>query len=191
MNLKLGLHCWCGVLCGVSDITTELHRGATFREYPSGFFILSLVFSLLPRLVLQSTHLIHSATLLCKIKLRLECTLSSVKFERIVAAVGSIKNALLIGKVAMTEVCPGFSYIKVASPKYYQKKTASQLLLGSSEDKMKVLYSRPHRMSLYVKATFHDIPPNVLERAFLLLRRLDVVALSLVCRAWRPTALKI
>jgi hypothetical protein len=58
------------------------------------------------------------------------------------------------------------------------------------EEKMRSLYSRIQRASIYHPATIGDIPQEVLRKAFIYLMpgESDLVAPSESCRAWRPVA---
>jgi hypothetical protein len=65
-------------------------------------------------------------------------------------------------------------------------------LEGTTADKMRDNYSRPHRNSIYEPATIHDIPFEVLRKSFLHLLKdvgSDLASPSLACRAWRVVAL--
>jgi hypothetical protein len=66
------------------------------------------------------------------------------------------------------------------------------ILAGTAADKMREIYTRPHRNSIYEPATIHDIPFEVLRESFLLLFKWngsDLASPSLACRAWRVVAL--
>jgi hypothetical protein len=66
------------------------------------------------------------------------------------------------------------------------------ILAGTTVDKMRDIYTRPHRNSIYEPATIHDIPFEVLRESFLLLLKgvgSDLASPSLACRAWRVVAL--
>jgi hypothetical protein len=68
------------------------------------------------------------------------------------------------------------------------------ILAGTSATKMREIYTRPHRNSIYEPATIHDIPFEVLRESFLrLLKRVgsDLASSSLACRAWRVVALDL
>jgi hypothetical protein len=68
------------------------------------------------------------------------------------------------------------------------------ILEGTSADKMREIYTRPHRNSIYEPATIHDIPFEVLRKSFLhLLKQAgsDLASPSLACRAWRVVALDL
>jgi hypothetical protein len=67
-------------------------------------------------------------------------------------------------------------------------------LEGTTADKMRDIYTRPHRNSIYEPATIHDIPFEILRESFLHLLKMfdhDLVAASLACRAWRAAALNL
>jgi hypothetical protein len=54
---------------------------------------------------------------------------------------------------------------------------------------MAVVYSRPHRSSIYEPASIHDIPPEVLEIVLQFVRFDDLFpfySFGLVARAWLP-----
>jgi hypothetical protein len=53
---------------------------------------------------------------------------------------------------------------------------------------MQPVYSRIHRLSIYVPATVHDFPFEVLENCLKYLNPPDLVASILACRAWYPAA---
>jgi hypothetical protein len=68
------------------------------------------------------------------------------------------------------------------------------ILAGTTADKMRDIYTRPHRNSIYDPATIHDIPYEVLRECFLhLLKQFgsDLASPSLACRAWRVVALDL
>jgi hypothetical protein len=68
------------------------------------------------------------------------------------------------------------------------------ILAGTTADKMRDVYTRPHRNSIYEPATIHDIPFEVLRESFLYLLNLlgsDLSSPSLACRAWRVVALDV
>jgi hypothetical protein len=68
------------------------------------------------------------------------------------------------------------------------------ILAGTTADKMRDIYTRPHRNSIYEPATIHDIPFEVLRESFLLLLKdfgSDLASPSLACRAWRVVALDL
>jgi hypothetical protein len=68
------------------------------------------------------------------------------------------------------------------------------ILEGTTADKMRDIYTRPHRNSIYEPATIHDIPFEVLRESFLLLLKefgSDLASPSLACRAWRVVALDV
>jgi hypothetical protein len=71
---------------------------------------------------------------------------------------------------------------------FCEGKTRQAILAGTTPETMSSLYSRPHRGSIYEPASIHDIPQEVKERALIHLPRLDLVASSPTCRAWRPVA---
>ena len=57
-----------------------------------------------------------------------------------------------------------------------------------------VLFCRTQRASIYDRATFSDIPPEVLGESLLYfvdLGKRDLVSASLVCRAWYPVAQRL
>jgi hypothetical protein len=62
------------------------------------------------------------------------------------------------------------------------------ILNGTTADKMRGIYSRPHRVSIYEPATIHDMPFEVLRESFLYLISSDIISASLACRAWRAVA---
>jgi hypothetical protein len=66
------------------------------------------------------------------------------------------------------------------------------ILAGTTADKMRGIYTRPHRNSIYEPATIHDIPFEVLRESFIhLVKKFDhdLASPSLACRAWRVVAL--
>jgi hypothetical protein len=68
------------------------------------------------------------------------------------------------------------------------------ILAGTTADKMRNIYTRPHRNSIYEPATIHDIPFEVLRESFLLLINwtdLNLASASLACRSWRVVALDL
>jgi hypothetical protein len=68
------------------------------------------------------------------------------------------------------------------------------ILEGTTKDKMREIYTRPHRNSIYEPATIHDIPFEVLRESFIhLLKQFgsDLASPSLACRAWRVVALDL
>jgi hypothetical protein len=73
---------------------------------------------------------------------------------------------------------------------YCSDKTREEIIVGSTEEKMRSLYSRIQRASIYHPATIGDIPQEVLRNAFIYLLpgESDLVAPSESCRAWRPVA---
>jgi hypothetical protein len=84
--------------------------------------------------------------------------------------------------------------ILIASPLYCEGKSRVMILEGTTEDKMRDIYSRPHRNSIYEPATIHDIPFEILRESFLYLLKefgSDLAFPSLACRAWRLVALNL
>jgi hypothetical protein len=84
--------------------------------------------------------------------------------------------------------------LQISSPVYCEGKSREMILVGTTADKMRGIYTRPHRNSIYQPATIHDIPFEVLRESFLYLlkkRGSDLVAASLACRAWRVVALDV
>jgi hypothetical protein len=85
---------------------------------------------------------------------------------------------------------------EISSPEYYKSKSREQVLEGSTAKNMMVIYSRPHRLSIYDPATIHDIPFEVLENILKFVAYDEylgqdlrpVVEMALVCRAWWPVA---
>jgi hypothetical protein len=68
------------------------------------------------------------------------------------------------------------------------------ILDGTTADKIRGVYSRPHRNSIYEPATIHDLPFEVLKESFLFLVKFtgsDLAPPSLVCRAFRAVALEL
>jgi hypothetical protein len=68
------------------------------------------------------------------------------------------------------------------------------ILAGTTADKMRGVYSRPDRNSIYEPATIHDLPFEVLKDSFLCLTNWscsDFASSSLVCRAFRAVALEL
>jgi hypothetical protein len=68
------------------------------------------------------------------------------------------------------------------------------ILEGTTADKMRDIYTRPHRNSIYEPATIHDIPFEVIRESFiyLLTQFGSYLAFpSLACRAWRVVALDV
>jgi hypothetical protein len=77
---------------------------------------------------------------------------------------------------------------------YCEGKSREMILEGTTADKMRDIYTRPHRNSIYEPATIHDIPYEVLRKSFLLLLKHfdhDLASPSLACRAWRVVALGV
>jgi hypothetical protein len=68
------------------------------------------------------------------------------------------------------------------------------ILAGTTADKMRGVYSRPHRNSLNEPATIYDIPFEVLKESFIFLVKQygsDLVSASLTCRAFRAVAFEL
>lgn len=88
---------------------------------------------------------------------------------------------------------PSFLNTQIASPEYCEDKSREEIIEGSSEEKMRAVYARTERASIYHTATIGDIPPEVLRRAFIYLLPGDtnLVAPSRTCRAFRPVALQL
>jgi hypothetical protein len=65
------------------------------------------------------------------------------------------------------------------------------ILAGTTADKMRDIYTRPHRNSIYEPATIHDIPYEVLRESFIYLLESDLASPSLACRAFRAVAMDL
>jgi hypothetical protein len=77
---------------------------------------------------------------------------------------------------------------------YCEGKSREMILAGTTADKMRDIYTRPHRNSIYEPATIHDIPFEVLQESFLYLLKefgSDLSSPSLACRAWRVAAIDL
>jgi hypothetical protein len=73
-------------------------------------------------------------------------------------------------------------------------KSRDMILAGTTTDKMRGVYSRPHRNSIYEQATIHDLTFEVLKELFKLLSKSwgsDLAPLSFTCRAFRAVALEL
>jgi hypothetical protein len=68
------------------------------------------------------------------------------------------------------------------------------IVAGTMADKMRAIYTRLHRSSIYEPATIHDLPFEVLKESFMHLIKdygSDLASPSLVCRAFRAVALEV